>query len=268
MVNRPRSLAILFCVGLATPAFAQPPETFEVASINLGDPLQSGTSYRTEPGGSLKVEGATLKSLILFAYDLREFQLQGATGWMTADRYTILAKGEMPGGPQTYQQMNDAQRKAAAALIRKRLQALLAERFQLATHRETKDLPLYAVVVAKDGVKMQPNTSPDGSPQSMTTGRGIFKAERASPDQIAQALAGLTRRPVQDHTGLQGFYNLKMEWTPEAAAAAPGSDERPVETSGPSLFTALQEQLGLKLESRKGPIEILIIDRAERPSAN
>lgn len=268
MVMRCLGLTLLCCAGVVAPrGLAQPVETFDVASIKLGDPLSPGTSFRLEPGAGLKVEGATLKALILYAYHLREFQLTGTAGWMNSDRYTILAKGEAAGGPATYQQMNDGQRKAAFALVRKRLQALLAERFQLAIHRETKDLPMYALVVAKGGVKMQPNTSPDGSPQSMTTGRAMFKAERASADQIGQALAGLTGRPVQDQTGLQGFYDLKMEWTPTTAAAPGAGDERPAET-GPSLFTALQEQLGLKLESKKGPVEILVIGRAEKPSEN
>jgi uncharacterized protein (TIGR03435 family) len=246
---------------------AQAP-AFEVASIKLGDPLQPGTSFRIEPGAGIKVEGATLKALIVYAYDLPEFQLAGATGWMNSERYTIIAKGEAVAGPATYMGMNDAQRTAAAALVRKRLQALLAERFQLATHKETKELPMYALVVAKGGVKMQPNVSPDGAPQSMTTGRPIFKAQRASPDQIARALAALTGRPVQEQTGLQGFYDLKMEWTPDGPTALGVAEEKQADSFGPTLFTALQEQLGLKLESKKGPVEMLVINRAERPSEN
>jgi uncharacterized protein (TIGR03435 family) len=250
-------------------AAAQSPDTFEVASIKVGDPLNPGTSYRLEPGGGIKIEGASFKSLVVFAYDLREFQLKGATGWMTSERYTILAKGVIDGGPADYHSMNDEQRKQMGALIRRRMQALLAERYQLVVHRETQELPMYALTVAKNGVKMQANVSPDGSPQSMTTGRAIFKAERASSESIARALAGLTGRPVRDETGLQGFFDLKMEWTPDAGAASPDASEtKPAESLGPTLFTALQEQLGLKLESKRGPVEILVIDRAERASEN
>jgi bla regulator protein blaR1 len=253
---------------LAAAAAAQPPDTFEVASIKLGDPLTNGTSFNFQNGAGIKIDGATLKSLIQFAYDLNDYQLVGASGWMTSDRYAILAKGVVTEGPAGYRDMNDQQRKFAGALIRTRLKKLLAERFQLAIHNETRELPIYALVLAKGGVKMQPNTSPDGSPQSMMTGRATFKATRASVDSIAKALGSITSRPVYDETGLKGYWDFKMEWTPEAAAAAPDAIERPVEAAGPTLFTALQEQMGLKLEARKGPVEIVVIDRAERPSEN
>lgn len=248
--------------------FGQSPETFDVAAIKLGDPLSNGTSFRFEPGASLQVEGASLKSLIQFAYDLREFQLAGATGWITTERYNIRAKGEIVEGPPDYRQMNDAQRKTMSALIRKRLQALLAERFQLTVHKETKEFPMYGLVVAKNGVKMQPNTSPDGSPQSMSMGRSAFRATRASADAIAQSLAGMVGRPVKDETGLTGFFDFKMEWTPDANPNPGTNNEERPDNLGPTLFTALQEQLGLRLVSRKGPVEILVIDRAERASEN
>jgi len=258
------SLALLCALA----AFAQDPETFEVASIKLADPLANGTSYQYEPGASLKVDGATLKSLILFAYDLRDFQLTGATGWMNSDRYTIRAKG-VTANPAEYKNMNDAQRKASSALIHQRMKALLAERFQLIVHTEKKELPIYALVLAKGGSKLTPNNSPDGSPQSMMSNRASLKATRASLASIAQTLASITQRPVHDETALQGYYDLKLEWTPDAAPVGPESVERPPDVaSGPSLLTALQEQLGLKLEGRKGPVEILVIDRAEHPSEN
>jgi bla regulator protein blaR1 len=262
--------AFLFCFTMAASAVvAQSPNTFEVASIRLGDPLQSGTSFELKPAGGIKIQGASLKSLLLFAYDLREFQLSGAKGWMASERYTILAKGVMIDGPADYRHMNDQQQKAMAALIRKRLQMLLADRFQLAVHSQTKELPIYALVAAKNGPKMEPNLSPDGSVQSMSTGLTMLKAKRASTEEIASALASIVGRPVIDQTGLKGFYDLKVEWTPDAAASAPGVlEEKPAANSGPTLFTALQEQIGLKLESRKGPVETLVVDRAERPSDN
>jgi bla regulator protein blaR1 len=253
---------------LSVAAFAQGPDTFEVASIKPADPLANGMSINFQPGASVKIDGCTLQVLVQFAYDLRDFQVSGASGWMTSDRYAILAKGVLAEGPADYRQMNDAQRKAAGALIRKRLQALLAERFKLVLHKETRELPVYALVLAKGGSKLTPNPSPDGSPQSMRMNRGAFEAKRASPDGIAQGLSDIVRRPVHDETGLQGFYDFKMEWTPDAAPAAPGAAEKPPELSGPTIFTALQEQLGLKLESRKGPVEVVVIDSAAHPSEN
>jgi uncharacterized protein (TIGR03435 family) len=251
-------------VLLAAAAWAQPPETFEVASIKLGDAMSPGTSYYAQPGGGLRVEHATLKSLVLYAYDLREFQLAGAAGWMNTERYVILAKG-VAEGPESYAQMNDQQRRARTALVRKRLQNLLAERFHLAVHRESRELPIYALVVAKGGVKMPVNNGPDT--RGVTTGRTIFRATRISPDKIAEALASITGRPVRDETGLTGYYDLDLEWAPEAAAS-PDAPEKHAEVVGPTLFTALQEKLGLKLESRKGPVEIVVIDSAEKPSEN
>jgi uncharacterized protein (TIGR03435 family) len=260
---------LLPLVLVAAPLAAQVSDTFEVASIKVSDPLANGTYFRYQPGGGIEISGATLKSLLLFTYDLRDFQLTGAAGWMNSERYTIVGKGVAGPGPATYRDMNDQQRKALGELVRKRMKALLAERFQLAVHTETKELPMYGLVVAKGGHKMTPNTGPDGSPQSSLQNRGAYEAQRASLDSIAQGLASITGRPVKNETGLSGYYDFKVKWTPDAGASAPpGGEERPPEAAGPTIFTALQEQLGLKLESRKGPVEILVVDRAERPSDN
>jgi bla regulator protein blaR1 len=261
-------MKFLAALLLSATAFAQGPDTFEVASIKLGDPLTNSTSINFQPGASLKTEGCTLQCLVAFAYDLRSFQLSGATGWMTTDRYTILAKGVLTEGPADFRQMNDAQREATGILIRKRLRALLADRFKLVIHKETRELPVYALVLAKGGSKLTPNDSPDGTPRNMNRNRGFYKAQRAALEHIAQGLSDIVGRPVHDETGLKGFYDFKMEWTPDAAPAAPGAAEKPPELSGPTLFTALQEQLGLKLESRKGPVEVVVIDSAAHPSEN
>jgi len=250
-------------------AFAQSPETFEVASIKPTDESINHTLFSYQPGGGIRIEGATLRDLVLYAYNLREYQLSGATGWMTSERYTILAKGAMTGeGPVEYMKMNDRQRMALAALVRKRMQRLLAERFQLVAHNGTRQLPGYALVVARGGHKLRPNLSPDGSPQNTSRGLAMYKAVRTSTEFIAQGLSEITRRPVHDETGLEGYFDFEMKWTPDAPPAAPDSAEPKPAEVGPTLFTALQEQLGLKLEAKKGPVEILVIDRAERPSEN
>lgn len=255
-------------VFLAAAACAQPSETFDVASVKLGDPLSPGTTFYFMPGAGVRIENASLKSLILSAYDLREYQLAGAAGWMDSERYTIIAKGTLPEGPADFRNMNDRQRKASSALVRARLRNLLAERFHLVVHKESKELPVYALVVAKGGVKMTANTAPDGSPNGIMIGRAMFKATRASMEAIVQSLSSVVGRPVRDETGLSGFYDVKLEWTPDAAPSTAAAAERPPETFGPTLFTALQEQLGLKLESKKGAVETVVIDRAERPTEN
>jgi len=264
-----RIATLIFAAAVSSPALlAQVPETFEVASIKISVLDGSGTSFAPQPGGGLRVGSASLRSLIKFAYDLRDFQLSGTAGWMNTERYDVLAKGGGVGpGPQDYKSMNDAQRTAMFALIRKRLQALLQERFQLTVHRETKELPMYSLVVGKNGVKMQ-STDPSITSGTSMISEKIFKAQRASVDFIAQGLAGVLGRPVKDETGLKGFYDFKMEWTPEPSAGPNAEEGRAPEPLGPSLFTALQEQLGLKLEGRKGPMEVIVVDRGEKPSEN
>jgi uncharacterized protein (TIGR03435 family) len=261
------AIAAFACAAMAALASAQPADTFEVASVKP-DPESPHTSFSIEPGGSLKIEGATLRHLIQYAFEFREFQVSGLSGWMTAERYTILAKGTLSDGPAGYSDMNDRQRTAVRALIRKRLQRLLAERFLLTTHTETRQLPIYALVVARNGHKLTPNLSPDGSIQSAVRTPSMLKGERSSLASIAQSLSEATGRPAHDETGLPGYYDFKMEWTPDAAPAPPGSELKPPENAGPTLFTALQEQLGLKLEAKKGPVEVLVIDHVERPSDN
>jgi bla regulator protein blaR1 len=247
-------------------AAAQTPDTFEVASIKPGDPLANGMSINYPPGGGIRMENCTLRMMVGFAWGLRDFQLSGGTGWIESERYHVLAKGAPTEGPADFRNMTDKQREAAAALIRGRLRKLLQERFQLEVHTETKELPIYALVVAKGGSKLKPNTSPDGSPGGVMINGHRLEATRLQMDRFAESLSGMMRRTVRNETGLEGFFDLKLEWTPDAA---PGAPDKPAEAAtGPTLLTALQEQLGLKLESKKGPVEILVIDRAERPTEN
>ena len=169
------------------------------------------------------------------------------------------------------------------------LQVLLVDRFKLAVHRETKELPIYSLVVAKGGSKLHeakpgdtyPNgiKGPDGRPvprgsHFMRMGRGELTAQGIGMDDIAHLLTRQTGRTVVDNTGLKGNYDFTLHWTPDQIAPTPngpgsgGPDSSTSSESGPSIFTAIQEQLGLKLESQKGPVEILVVDHVERPSEN
>jgi uncharacterized protein (TIGR03435 family) len=143
----------------------------------------------------------------------------------------------------------------------------LADRFQLKLHRETKDEPVYALVVGKSGTKLQQSSGNEASGfRGLRIGRGQFTGSVATLEMLTTALANQVGRPVLDRTGLNGSFNFKLEWIPDAA---PGGDApSPSDSTGPSLFTALQEQLGLKLESARGPVEILVIDHVERPGEN
>ena len=166
------------------------------------------------------------------------------------------------------------------------LQAQLADSFKLTIHRETKELPIYSLVVAKGGSKLQeakPGDSyanglkgPDGRPGGahvMRMGRGELTAQGIGMNEIAHLLTPQTGRTVVDNTGLKGNYDFKLHWTPDQSTPALGGpgggpDSSTSSESGPSLFTAIQEQLGLKLEPGKAPVEILVIDHVERPSEN
>jgi len=228
----------------ASVAVAQPPETFEVATIKLSDPASPETSFHFDTRGNLKAEGTTLADLIRYAYDLRDFQLSGASGWMSATRYSIVGKA----GPT----------KVPLPVIRKRLQALLTERFHLALHTEAKDMPIYALVIAKGGLKLHRNTSTD-KPRGVGSGPSTFRGTGIPLDEFARGLSGITGRPVRNETGLDGLYDIDLHWIP---------DNAPADSVRPSLYTALQEQAGLKLEAKKGPVDVTVIDRAERPSEN
>ena len=248
-INMQRFIAIgAFC--LLTCAYAQTP-SFDVATVKPNNSGSGNSGIRTSKG-EFSMTNVTLKDWIKMAYDVKDYSLS-APPWLADERFDVVAKP--PSGvqldwykPQVYKPM---------------LQRLLVDRFKLAFHRETKTLPAYALVADKGGTKVEPAEA--SGPQGTTVGRGLLAGTRLSMADFAGQLSGKVDRPVQDLTGLQGVYNFKVTWTEEDRPAAEPAEITP----GPSLFTAIQEQLGLKLEGRKLPIEILVIDHIERvPTEN
>jgi uncharacterized protein (TIGR03435 family) len=229
-------------VLLGVRAFSQPRLEFEVAAIKRSDPSHVGAQTYFAPGGKFAALTAPLKSLVCFAYQLREHQVAGGPGWFDTEPFDITAKGD---------------EHASYDQLRTMVQTLLADRFQLKFHREMREQPIYTMVVAKNGPKF--NEVKAAGRGVGIGGRGQLKANGADMATFASALAGKLGRSVVDRTGLKGFYDFLLTWTPDEAQA---------ESPGPSLFTAIQEQLGLRLEAAKGPVEILVVDRAERPSEN
>jgi uncharacterized protein (TIGR03435 family) len=156
------------------------------------------------------------------------------------------------------------------------LVALIEDRFQLKIHRETKEMPVYALVVAKNGTKLKANAGEPGPRLRM--GRGQLNGTKVPLKMLVQQLAQQLGRPVVDKTGLTGDYDFTLTWTPQpgeggamfAGPGGPGGPEGPPpsDPDGPSIFAAIQEQLGLKLESDKGPVEILVLDQVEKPTEN
>jgi bla regulator protein blaR1 len=254
---RPASLALL----LLYPGFAQQPLTFEVASIKPASPNARGTVLRFMPGGGLTMTNLPLREMITFAYDVRDFQVSGGPGWVGTERFDVTAKAERAAadGPDDPAKMTGDQLKTVQAKTAERTRALLADRFQLIVHKETKEQPIYALVPAKYGSKLREAKEP--GPRLMTNGRRM-QGSAVSIEMLTQVLSSQMERPVVDKTGLTGKYDFVLEWTPDMGAAG---DSGPV---GPTIFTALQEQLGLRLESPKGPVQNIVIDRAEKPSEN
>ena len=176
--------------------------------------------------------------------------------------------------------MSPEQRDAIQKRLQLRLQSLLEDRFALKAHLETKEMPVYELIVAKNGPRL-PAAAPqtDGKSRGMMRmGRGELTGTAVKMDGLMMALGDVTGRTVLDKSGLKGEYDFKLQWTPEPgqmnsmappAGAQPPPSAAPVsETTGPSLTTAVQEQLGLKLESTKGPVEVIVVDHVEKPSAN
>jgi bla regulator protein BlaR1 len=271
-------LALLMADWLCGQSGTQP-LTFEVASIKPSGGDDRRTMIQIQPGGGFRASGMTVKMLLTQAYDVREFQVSGGPSWINTKRYDITAKSEhsdeaqsLPDDPR---KMTDEQRKTVSDQMRERLRALLAERFQLTIHRETKEQSVYALVVGKGGSKLKESETKEGTgPRGMMRmGRAQLSGQGVPLQMLTQSLSSQLGRPVIDRTGLKGNFDFKLEWTPDpgqpAAMPANGPDAPPPpDPNGPSIFTALQEQLGLRLESQKGPVEMLVIDKVEKPSEN
>jgi len=247
---------------------------YEVASIkpNKYSSSMLGFGFLLE---RLTATGVTLHGLIREAYGVEDDQISGAPNWLNSERYDIEAKADK----SVADEMQNLSFDQRLVEYRRMLQALLGDRFQLTLHRETKELPVYALVIAKKGPKLQETHPGDHDPTGMTFGSGLLKGEGVPIALLVRHLSQQQLgRPVLDKSGLTGKYDFTLKWIPddrraplfkgtEAGQQDTGSAPS-AESSGPSIFTAIQEQLGLKLEPQKGPVEILVIDHVERPSEN
>jgi uncharacterized protein (TIGR03435 family) len=243
---------------LATGALAQ---QFEVASIKPNAEHDNRVSIRMAPGGRFTATGLSVKQLISQAYNVRNFQISGGPGWIESERYDINAKAE-----------STAERIPQEDL-RAMLRALLAERFRLKVRTEAKEMPVYALVVSRSGHKLTPSADASPGPQ-IRMGRGQLSGKGMAMSMLARELGQQLGRQVIDKTGLNGSYDINLEWTPEPGhggvfGAPPPPDALPAtDSSGPTVFTAVQEQLGLRLESQRGPVPVIVIESVDKPTAN
>jgi uncharacterized protein (TIGR03435 family) len=259
-----------------------PAYEFEAASIKLNKSGTTGfVAGFTADGYRAKSE--TLIVLLIQAYGVRPYQISGTSAWANSDHYDVEAKMEASVA-DALNKLTPDQLKLAR---QKMLQALVADRFSLKVRRETKEGPVYFLVIGKNGPKLQDSKPADDDHQLlgpdgggihgfMTINRGTGgdtkrTASEVSMPYLATVLSQELRRPVLDKTGLTGTYDFTLEWMPDRATA-PGdisNDENALPGDpGASIFTAIQQQLGLKLEPGSGPVETLVIDHVERPSAN
>jgi len=237
---------------------------FEVASIKANKSADDSTRISPPVGGRLVARNITLKALTTVAYQIQDFQISGQPGWFDSDRYDIEAKAD---GNSTTAEMQAM------------LQALLFDRFKLMFHRDSKEFPAFALVVTKNGPKMK-HADPAKCVPNPTGSCGVFRAspiqiigERVSMTQFAARLSRALGRTVVDKTDLEGVFDLNLEWEPNQPVvspdgATPNGGPQTVSPASGTIFTAVQEQLGLKLESDKIPMEIFVIDHVERPSEN
>lgn len=251
-----RIFATIVLLCSATSIYAQPPQSFDVASIK---PTPAGTRTRIliEPGGRFFAEGVSLKLLIATAWHLAAYQLSGGENWITNDAWTIEATADGVNVP-AWQPPFFPQPIAA------RIQTLVNDRFALQSHHEIKDMPVYRLTIAKNGPKLKVTPTAERPENSMPppgrpmAGPGALAATAITMQQFITLLQRSMDRPIIDKTGLTGYVDVKLQFTPDSA---PTGD-------APSIFTAIEEQLGLKLEPSREPIDILVIDSARKPTAN
>jgi uncharacterized protein (TIGR03435 family) len=213
---------------------------FEVASIkpHITD---DGTPRVSMKGDQRRINdtNVTVRSLIRQAYGLKVYPLSGPSDALSTERYDIVATV-----------LGDASKERTALM----LQSLLAERFKLVLHRETKELPVYALVVGKTGIKVREVQDDGGAPEIGSGGGHQIRAHHISMKALASSLQAYIGDPIVDTTGLGGLYDLNLDFTPDESMSADGEN----------IFEAIQRQLGLKLERRKGPVEVVVIDHVER----
>ena len=282
-------IAVVAGLWAQTPPTADAP-AFEVASVK---PNMSGEPFirMGGPPGRFNATNVPLRQLIQIAYQIQPFQLDGGPGWIGSDRFDIVAK---VGGDL---QVPPAPGPGVVGSVQLMMRTLLADRFKLVVHHETKEQAIYALVLARADGKLGPQLKPaaaDCVALAAARGRSGPPPGPPAPGQrpqcgmmmrpgglsaggmpLAQLVASLSaniQRIVVDRTGLTGAFDIDLMWTPDQMPQGRGDPPPgapplpPIDPNGPSLFTAVQEQLGLKLESTKAPVDVLVIDHAEKPT--
>jgi len=242
MESMRRALLAIFLIGQLHLTAAK--LEFEVVSIKLGDPNDPSSSSRSGPA-SFEMRNTTLNTLVRNAFGLNEFQLLGGPKWAGSARFNMVAKIPPHSSRQDIPSM---------------MQSMLSDRFKLVSHRETRILREYALVVDKGGAKLTRASEEDLAQGGSSQGPRQIKARAATVAELAQMLISAVEAPVVDRTGISGQYNIALRFSP-TLNGTPGDNDLP------DIFTEIKK-LGLRLEALRGPVEVLVIDSAEMPSDN
>jgi uncharacterized protein (TIGR03435 family) len=246
------STILFVCLGFI---WGQDPKMeFEVASIKPHPPGEVTVSYNNVKGATYRAVAITLVDLIQDAYHLQHNQVSGGPGWVNSDRFDVEAKAALQNGEEALDWIR----------ARPMLQSMLADRFKLKVRREMKEVPAYDLVIAKGGPKFKESTDPaarSGLAVYIDASGAHVKATKAALSRLTPQLALNAGRPVVDKTGLGGGYDFTLDWAPDNSPAA-------LDGSVATLFTALQEQLGLKLEPSRTTQEMLTVESVEKPTDN
>ena len=255
---------------------------FEVVSIHPDDPDGHRMRIGMGPDARFVAEGVTIKRLVCMAYGIQDFQLEGAPNWFTAQRFSIHAKSESEVEEQ-FPRLTDDQKMMVGKQM---VQDMLADRFKLSLRQESKEVPILGIVADKNGPKLHEAKPGDTYPNGLKDGDGTghagmmrfngthLTAQGMKLDNLASFLSGQLNEIVENKTGLNGNYDFTLEWSPEAdrpegpARVSESENASADGNSGASIFTAIKEQLGLRLESQKGAVPVYVVIKAEKPSEN
>lgn len=236
--------------------------SFEVATVKPSAPDEQGKGFRWD-GARFSTVNTTLVDLIKFSYGVQEKQVLDGPAWMSTDKFDLAGKPDTPGSPDDHQ-------------LKSMVQKLLADRFGLKFHRDTKELSAYVLSVGKSGPKLKKPDADAGSlPGLWFRGLGVLTVTNATMQDFCGLMQeAVLDRPVVDHTDLAGRWNFLLKWTPDQSqfggmgVKVPPPSDTPAADAPPPLFTAIQEQIGLKLEAGKAQVGVLEIDHVEKPSGN
>jgi uncharacterized protein (TIGR03435 family) len=280
------TVAVSMHLAAQSPPVPSDGPVFEVASIKPHPTGRTGpTRSQAQPGGRFVAENIAVRLLIGQAYQVPSYRLVGGPSWIESESFDIDVKAN-----------GELSARGALRPLDGALRGLLADRFKLVVHMETRRLPIYSLVMARADGRLGPNltrssitdctavlsavpAAPGGGgpppppapggkapPCGVMAGNGTFSADSRSLSQLAAIVSAMVDRRVVDQTGLTGLFNAHLTWTPDQMPQQLNPNAPPIDPNGPSLFTAVQDQLGLKLESTTGPVDVLVIDSVERPT--